>query len=148
MRPSSASLVAAFADGARSQGADVIDIGLASTDQLYFASGHLDLPGAMFTASHNPARYNGIKLCGRGAAPVGRDMGLEEVRRLVEDGVPPYPGRPGGFRTRDLLSAYAVHLRSLVDLRGARPLTVVVDAANGMAGHTVPSVLEGLPVSL
>jgi phosphomannomutase len=148
MRPSSASLVAAFAEGARSQGADVIDIGLASTDQLYFASGHLDLPGAMFTASHNPARYNGIKLCGRGATPVGRDTGLEEIRTLVEDGVPPYPGRPGSLRTRDLLSSYAVHLRSLVDLRDARPLTVVVDAANGMAGHTVPSVLEGLPVTL
>ena len=97
MRPSSAALVAAFADGARSQGADVIDIGLASTDQLYFASGHLDLPGAMFTASHNPARYNGIKLCGRGATPVGRDTGLEEVRTMVEGGVPPYPGRPGSL---------------------------------------------------
>jgi phosphomannomutase len=148
MRPSSQALVAAFADGACSQGADVIDIGLASTDQLYFASGHLDLPGAMFTASHNPARYNGIKLCRAGATPVGRDSGLAEVRRLAEDGVPRFPGAQGTVTARDVLPSYGAYLRSLVDLRAARPLTVVVDAANGMAGHTVPAVLAGLPVTL
>jgi phosphomannomutase len=148
MRPSSPSLVAAFAEGACAQGADVIDIGLASTDQLYFASGRLDLPGAMFTASHNPARYNGIKLCRPGATPVGRDSGLTEVRRLAEEGVPPYSGTSGTVTTRDVLPSYADYLRSLVDLRAARPLTVVVDAANGMAGHTVPAVLESLPLTL
>ena len=148
MRPSSPALLAAFADGACSQGADVIDIGLASTDQLYFASGHLDAPGAMFTASHNPARYNGIKLCRRGASPVGQDSGLAEVRRLAETGVPSFAGATGTLQSRDVLSSYAEYLRTLVDLRGARPLTVVVDAANGMAGHTVPAVLAGLPVTV
>ncbi len=148
MRPSSPGLVAAFAEGACAQGADVIDIGLASTDELYFASGHFDLPGAMFTASHNPARYNGIKLCRRGATPVGQDSGLAQVRSLAEDGVPPYPGPAGTLQTRDVLPSYAEHLHSLVDLSGARPLTVVVDAANGMAGHTVPAVLDGLPLTV
>ena len=148
MRPSSPALSAAFAEGATSQGADVVDIGLASTDQLYYASGSLDLPGAMFTASHNPARYNGIKLCRAGAVPLGQDSGLGEVRRLAEGGVPAAPGAPGSVRRRDLLGDYAAHLRSLVDLRGGRRLTVVVDAGNGMGGHTVPTVLEGLPVDL
>jgi phosphomannomutase len=148
MRPSSKDLVAAFAEGACSQGSDVIDIGLASTDQLYFASGHLDLPGAMFTASHNPARYNGIKLCRAGATPVGRDSGLAEVRRLAEEGVPSFSGAKGTVTTRDVLPSYGEYLRSLVDLRAARPLKVVVDAANGMAGHTVPAVLAGLPITL
>jgi phosphomannomutase len=148
MRPSSPGLVAAFAEGACAQGADVIDIGLASTDELYFASGHFDLPGAMFTASHNPARYNGIKLCRRGATPVGQDSGLAQVRSLAEDGVPPYPGPAGTLQTRDVLPSYTEHLHSLVDLSGARPLTVVVDAANGMAGHTVPAVLDGLALTV
>jgi phosphomannomutase len=146
MRPSSPELVAAFADGATGQGADVVDIGLASTDQLYFASGHLDLPGAMFTASHNPARYNGIKLCRAGASPVGQDSGLREIRDLAERGVPEHQGPRGTVERRDLLSAYAGYLRGLVDLRGNRPLTVVVDAGNGMGGHTVPTVFEGLPL--
>jgi phosphomannomutase len=148
MRPSSPELVAAFAEGATAQGADVVEIGLASTDQLYFASGHLDLPGAMFTASHNPARYNGIKLCRAGAVPVGADSGLAEVRRLAEDGVPDHDGPPGTVRTQDLLAGYAAYLRGLVDLSGIRPLKVVVDAANGMGGHTVPTVLAGLPVDV
>jgi len=148
MRPSSPELVAAFADGATSQGADVIDIGLASTDLLYFASGSLGLPGAMFTASHNPAQYNGIKLCRAGALPVGQDSGLTEIRELAETGVPDHDGPPGSVTTRDLLTAYAEHLRSLVDLRGNRRLKVVVDAGNGMGGHTVPTVLSGLPVDL
>ena len=140
MRESSVPLAAAFADGATAQGADVVDAGLGSTDLLYFASGSLDLPGAMFTASHNPARYNGIKLCRAGAAPVGQDSGLREVRALAEQELPP-AGRRGTVQQRDLLGAYAEHLRGLVDLSGGRPLTVVVDAGNGMAGHTVPAVL-------
>ena len=148
MRPSSPGLVAAFAEGATSQGADVIDIGLASTDQLYFASGSLDLPGAMFTASHNPARYNGIKLCRAGAAPVGQDSGLAEVRTLAEQGVPAYDGAPGTVERRELLPAYATYLRDLVDLRAQRRLTVVVDAGNGMGGHTVPTVLADLPLDV
>ena len=148
MRPSSPELLAAFAEGVNAQGADVIDIGLASTDQLYFASGRLDLPGAMFTASHNPARHNGIKLCRAGAVPVGEGSGLEEVRELAERGVPDVEGRRGSVTTRDLLRAYAEHLRSLVDLSGNRRLKVVVDAGNGMGGHTVPTVLQGLPVDL
>jgi phosphomannomutase len=148
MRPSSPELVAAFAEGVTAQGADVVDIGLASTDLLYYASGSLHLPGAMFTASHNPARYNGIKLCRAGAVPVGQDSGLAEVRELAETGVPDHDGPPGTVRSQDLLASYAEYLRSLVDLRGNRPLKVVVDAGNGMGGHTVPTVLRGLPVDL
>ena len=148
MRASSPELVAAFAQGATSRGADVIDIGLASTDLLYFASGSLGLPGAMFTASHNPAQYNGIKLCRAGAVPVGQDSGLAEIREIAEAGLPDHDGPRGSVTNRDLLPAYAEHLRSLVDLRGNRRLTVVVDAGNGMGGHTVPTVLDGLPVDL
>jgi phosphomannomutase len=142
MRPSSEPLAAAFADGVTSRGADVVHIGLASTDQLYFASGRLGLPGAMFTASHNPARYNGIKLCRAGAAPVGQDTGLAQVRELAEIGSFEVADPPGVVEYRDVLAEYGVYLRGLVDLSGIRPLTVVVDAANGMAGHTVPSVLD------
>jgi phosphomannomutase len=148
MRPSSPELVAAFAAGANAQGAEVIDIGLASTDQLYFASGSLQLPGAMFTASHNPARYNGIKLCRAGAKPVGQDSGLAEIRTLAEQGLPDADGAPGHVETIDLLPAYAVFLRQLVDLRDIRQLKLVVDAGNGMGGHTVPSVLAGLPLDV
>ena len=148
MRPSSPSLVAAFAAGVTSQGADVVDIGLASTDQLYFASGSMDLPGAMFTASHNPAQYNGIKMCRAGAVPVGDDTGLREIRALAESGVAAVDGPHGDVRAEDVLSAYADHLRTLVDLRGNRPLRVVVDAGNGMGGHTVPTVLDGLPLDV
>ncbi|WP_026876285.1 phosphomannomutase/phosphoglucomutase [Jiangella gansuensis] len=149
MRPTSPGLAAAFADGATAAGVDVVDAGLTSTDQLYYASGALDLPGAMFTASHNPAAYNGIKLCRAGAAPVGRDTGLLEIKALIDDGVPPAPvaGR-GAVERRDTLGGYAAYLHGLVDLSGSRPLTVVVDAGNGMAGHTVPAVLavDGLTV--
>ena len=148
MRPSSPELSTAFADGVRSQGADVVLIHLASTDELYFASGHLDLPGAMFTASHNPAQYNGIKLCRAGAVPVGQDSGLVQIREFAERGVPSYGGAPGQVSERDILADYAAYLRSLVDLRANRHLTVVVDAGNGMGGHTVPQVLAGLPVEL
>lgn len=144
MRVSSPSLAAAFAEGVTSQGVDVVSIGLASTDQLYFASGSLNLPGAMFTASHNPAEYNGIKLCRAGATPVGQDTGLAEIRQTVEQGVPPFQGAPGTVRERDVLTDYAAYLRKLVDLTSIRPLKVVVDAGNGMGGHTVPTVF-GMP---
>ncbi|KAK1181542.1 phosphomannomutase/phosphoglucomutase [Streptomyces sp. NBS 14/10] len=152
MRPSSPGLSRAFATGAAALGADVTEIGLCSTDQLYFASGHLDLPGAMFTASHNPAQYNGIKLCRAGAAPIGQDSGLAEIRALVEEwiaGSAPDPVAARGTITqRDVLDDYAAHLRSLVDLTGIRRLKAVVDAGNGMGGHTVPTVFTGLPVEL
>ncbi|MFI8207153.1 phosphomannomutase/phosphoglucomutase [Streptomyces sp. NPDC085937] len=152
MRPSSPGLSAAFARGAAAQGADVTEIGLCSTDQLYYASGALDLPGAMFTASHNPARYNGIKLCRAGAAPVGQDTGLADIRALVEEwsgaGAPTPAAGTGKVTRRDTLDDYAAHLRSLVDLTGIRPLKVVVDAGNGMGGHTVPTVFAGLPLTL
>ncbi len=113
---------------------------------VYYASGSLDIPGAMITASHNPARYNGIKLCKAGAKPVGIETGLAEIRQLVEDGVPAYDGTPGTVTSRDLLPGYAEYLRKLVDLSGIRPLKVVVDAGNGMGGYTVPTVFEGLPL--
>ncbi|MCX2733906.1 phosphomannomutase/phosphoglucomutase [Saccharopolyspora sp. NFXS83] len=148
MRDSSPGLAAAFAEGITGQGVDVISIGLASTDLLYFASGTLELPGAMFTASHNPAQYNGIKLCRAGAAPVGQDSGLSEIQELVAHGVPEFLGAKGTVSERDMAADYARFLRHLVDLREIRPLKVVVDAGNGMAGHTVPTVFEGLPVEL
>jgi phosphomannomutase len=151
MRPSSPALAAAFAEGATGRGADVVDAGLGSTDYLYYASGALDLPGAMFTASHNPAIYNGIKLCRAGAAPVGQDTGLRQIRAWLEHGLPAVAARVGGTGRvvrRDLLPDYAAYLRRLVDLSGIRRLRVVVDAGNGMAGRTVPVVLAGLPVDL
>ena len=142
MRDSSPTLAAAFAEGVTGQGVDVVSIGLASTDLLYYASGTLGLPGAMFTASHNPARYNGIKLCRAGATPIGQDTGLAAIRAAVEAGVPAGPGG-GRVTERDLLADYAAYLRGLVDLTGIRPLKVVVDAGNGMGGYTVPAVLGG-----
>lgn len=141
MRESSPELAAAFADGVLGQGLDVVHIGLASTDQLYFASGDLDCPGAMFTASHNPARYNGIKLCRAKALPVGQDTGLATIKDEVINGVPGYAGTPGSATKVDLLADYAKFLRRLVDLDDIRPLTIAVDAGNGMGGHTVPEVL-------
>lgn len=148
MRPSSPELSAAFADGVTSTGADVVAIGLASTDMLYFASGHLDLPGAMFTASHNPARYNGIKLCRAGARPISQASGLAEIRELAEGGMPEPAATPGTVRSDDLLAAYAAYLAGLVDISDIRPLRVAVDAANGMAGHTAPAVFAGTPVDV
>ncbi|MBT2390515.1 phosphomannomutase/phosphoglucomutase [Streptomyces sp. ISL-1] len=152
MRPSSPGLSGAFARGATARGADVTLIGLCSTDQLYFASGKFDLPGAMFTASHNPAQYNGIKMCRAGAAPVGQDTGLADIRALVESwseqGAPEPAAERGTVTERDTLTDYAAHLLSLVDLSSMRPLKVVVDAGNGMGGHTVPTVFEPLPVTL
>jgi phosphomannomutase len=152
MRPSSPALAAAFARGANSQGVDVVDIGLASTDLLYFASGALDVPGAMFTASHNPAKYNGIKMCKAGAAPIGEESGLVEIRvqaQAILDGTPlPAAATQGTVTQRDMLAEYAAHLNQLVDLKDIRPLKVVVDAANGMGGHTVPTVFAGLPLDV
>ncbi|MEU0403022.1 phosphomannomutase/phosphoglucomutase [Streptomyces sp. NPDC006197] len=152
MRPSSPGLAAAFARGAARLGADVTLIGLCSTDQLYFASGSLGLPGAMFTASHNPAQYNGIKMCRAGAAPVGQDTGLADIRALAEEwsekGAPEAAAKQGAITERDTLADYAAHLRNLVDLTAIRPLKVVVDAGNGMGGHTVPTVFEGLPLDV
>ena len=149
MRPSGPDLVAAFADGVREHGCDVVLIGLASTDGLYFASGVLDIPGAMFTASHNPAQYNGIKLCRAGAAPVGQDSGLRAIREMIEnEAIPAYDGPLGSVEQRDMLAEYASYMRELVDISEIRPLTVVVDAGNGMGGFTVPAVLgdaAGLP---
>jgi phosphomannomutase len=148
MRPSSPGLAAAFAEGVVGQGVDVVEIGLASTDEIYFASGSLHLPGAMFTASHNPARYNGIKMCRAGAVPIGGETGLIDIRDRAAAGLPE-PGSERGTRSsRDVLGDYAAYLRGLVDLAGIRPMTVVVDAGNGMGGHTVPTVLEGLPLKI
>ncbi|MER5214728.1 phosphomannomutase/phosphoglucomutase [Streptomyces sp. NPDC002838] len=152
MRPSSPGLSRAFARGAAARGVDVTEIGLCSTDQLYYASGALNLPGAMFTASHNPAQYNGIKMCRAGATPVGQDTGLAQIRELVEQwsesGAPDPGASTGTITQRDTLEDYAAHLRSLVDLTSIRPLKVVVDAGNGMGGHTVPTVFDGLPLTL
>ncbi|WP_069163977.1 phosphomannomutase/phosphoglucomutase [Nocardia altamirensis] len=144
MRESSPGLAQAFADGVLAQGLDVVHIGLASTDQLYFASGSLDCPGAMFTASHNPAKYNGIKMCRAKALPVGQDTGLATIKSEVTEGVPGYDGPRGTETTTDLLADYAAFLRKLVDLGEVRPLTVAVDAGNGMGGHTVPAVFAAL----
>jgi phosphomannomutase len=144
MRESSPSLAAAFAEGVVAQGLDVVRIGLASTDQLYFASGLLDCPGAMFTASHNPAAYNGIKLCRAGAKPVGKDTGLTTISDEVIGGVPEGGGATGSIEDRDVLAEYGDFLRSLVDLRASRPLRVAVDAGNGMGGHTSPAVLGAI----
>ncbi len=148
MRDSSPKLAAAFAAGVTSQGLDVVRIGLSSTDQLYFASGLMDCPGAMFTASHNPAAYNGIKLCRAGAKPVGADTGLTVIRDDLIAGVPAYQGRyegrPGTVTDRDVLRDYGEFLRSLVDTSGLRRLRVAVDAGNGMAGYTAPAVLGAI----
>jgi phosphomannomutase len=146
-RLSSPALAAAFADGATSQGVDVVDIGLASTDLLYFASGSLDVPATMLTASHNPPNYNGLKFCLSGARPVGQDTGLAEIRGLTEQDLPPREPR-GSVQTRDLLDAYVEHVLSFADVDRMAPLTVVADTANGMGGLVVPAVMSRLPVRL
>jgi phosphomannomutase len=148
MRTTSEPLADAIGRGAASQGANVVRGGLGSTDMVYYASGFLDIPGAMVTASHNPAKYNGIKLCRAGAKPVGIETGLAEIKELVENGVPAYDGKPGTSTDKDLLPGYAEYLKKLVDISGIRPLKVAVDAGNGMAGYTVPTVFKGLPVTL
>ena len=147
MRPSGEELAAAFSDGVRSQGVDVVDLGLASTDLVYFASGSRGAPGAMFTASHNPAQYNGIKFCLAGARPVGADTGLDRIKELASAGVPA-ASAPGSASSADLLGAFADHVRSFVDVSRFRPLKVVADTANGMGGLVVPAVFDALPFDL
>ncbi|MDO5077235.1 phosphomannomutase/phosphoglucomutase [Corynebacterium sp.] len=148
MRDSSPALSAAFASGAASQGVDVIALGLTSTDELYYASGVLECPGAMFTASHNPAEYNGIKMCRSGARPVGQESGLRTIIDDLVNGVPAYDGAVGTIEDRNVLAGYGEFLRGLVDLRDIRPLVVAVDAGNGMGGLTVPEVLKDLPLTI
>jgi len=156
MRPSSPEFIDAFAEGATARGADVVKIGLISTDELYFACGVLDAAGVTFTASHNPAQYNGMKMALPGAVPVSSETGLYEIRDRAQsylaDGIPPGETR-GTISERDVLKDYSEFLRGLVDLRGIRPLKVVVDAGNGMGGLTTPAVLgdtvlEGLPLEI
>jgi phosphomannomutase len=145
MRVSSPSLAQAFIEGATGRGASVVDAGEVSTDALYFASGRLDLPGAMFTASHNPARYNGLKVCRNQAAPIGVESGLEEIRALAEAGRGVAGGEGGSVETADILPEYAAHCRTFVDPGVLRPLKIAIDAGNGMAGKTVPLVFSELP---
>lgn len=145
MRPSSEPLAAAFADGATLAGADVIELGLICTDLIYFASGKLDAPAAMFTASHNPAQYNGIKLCRPGAAPVGQDTGLADIKAMVASGLLERAEERGRVEQRDLLPEYVQHVHSFVDVDALRPLRVIADTANGMGGVVVPAVFAGLP---
>ena len=152
MRESGVELGAAFAEGVTSQGVDVVDSGLGSTDLLYYAAGSMDIPGAMFTASHNPAKYNGIKLCLAGAKPVGQDTGLTQIRdeaqRFLAEGIPA-AATQGTVSRQDVLADYAAYMKKLVpDLEGIRPLKVVVDAGNGMGGFTVPTTFEGLPLEV
>lgn len=147
MRPSGEELAAAFSDGVRSQGVDVVDLGLASTDLVYYASGIRNAPGAMFTASHNPAQYNGIKFCLAGARPVGSDTGLARVKELAETDLPTV-ARTGALTSADLLSDFADHVRSFVDVDRFRPLKVIADTANGMGGLVVPAVFDALPFDL
>jgi phosphomannomutase len=146
MRPSGTTLTAAFAEGANAVGVDVVDLGMASTDFLYFAAGTLDAPGAMFTASHNPAQYNGIKLCLSGARPIGRDTGLAEIEVLTNQFLDaPASGGEGTVTSREMLGDFAAHVRSFVDVPSLKPLKVVCDTANGMGGLVAPLVFDGLP---
>ncbi len=146
MRESGVELTAAFAEGAATQGVAIIDLGLASTDFLYFAAGHLNRPGAMFTASHNPAQYNGVKLCFAGARPIGQDTGLAEIQALTEAFMtnPPAPATPI-VTARNLLAEWVQHVHSFIDVEQLRPLKIVADTANGMGGFVVPLVMAGLP---
>ena len=148
MRPSGEELAGAFMRGLRDQGTDTVDLGMISTDLLYYASGRMQLPGAVWTASHNPSEYNGLKLCRVGAQPVGIDTGLATIRDRAQAGDFPASDAEGGARSADLLDDYAEHVRSFVDLELLRPLTVVADAGNGMGGLVIPPVFDGLPGEL
>jgi phosphomannomutase len=148
MRPSSPELAAAFMKGVRAEGVDTIDIGLASTDLLYYASGRLGVPGGMWTASHNPAQYNGLKLCRAGAEPVSLETGLAQIRDRAMTGDFPEASHPGSHREQDLLGEFAEHVRSFADLGVMAPVKVAIDAGNGMAGHVVPAIFDGLPVEV
>ena len=147
MRPDGEEMAAAFGDGAMDHGVDVVDVGLCATDMLYYGSGHLGMPGAVFTASHNPAGYNGIKMCLGYAAPIGADSGLDEIKQMAISGPDP-AGRSGTRKQVDLLGGYVEHARSFVDLNALKPLRVVADTANGMGGLVVPAVFAGLPFEL
>jgi phosphomannomutase len=147
-RLSSPELAHAIAEGATSRGVDVVDLGLASTDLLYFASGSQDLPGVMLTASHNPKEYNGLKFCLAGARPVGEESGLRDIRAIVEAPALEPAERPGTVERRDLLDAYVEHVLGFADVEAMRPLVVVADTANGMGGLVVPAVMRRLPVTL
>ena len=147
MRVSGIELSAAFAQGARDQGVDIVDLGLASTDLMYFASGKLGAAGAMFTASHNPAQYNGIKMCLAGAKPIGEDSGLREIKALAEQTLPRVAA-PGSISSLDLLADFATHVRSFIDQSNLRPLKIVADTANGMGGLVVPEVFAALPFEI
>jgi phosphomannomutase len=147
-RPSSEPLVAAFIEGALVAGADVVDLGLASTDLCYFAAGSLDAPAAMFTASHNPAQYNGVKMCRAGALPIGQDTGLAEIKAMVAGGLLERAEDPGRTERRDLLPAFVAHVHSFVDLDALQPIRVVADTANGVGGIVAPAVFAGLPMEL
>ncbi len=150
MRPSSPELVRAFSEGVNLQGTHVINIGLCSTDQLYFATGKLKMPGAMFTASHNPAPYNGIKMAQAFAKPIGRDSGLDFIREVLLNGNYDEPNKNKivSITSQDLLEEYAQFLNNLVDCKEIRPLKVVIDAGNGMAGHTAPKIFANLPIEV
>ncbi|MFZ6003915.1 MAG: phosphomannomutase/phosphoglucomutase [Actinomycetota bacterium] len=148
MRESGIDLADAFARGVQSQGIDVIDLGLASTDLLYFASGKLDAPGVMLTASHNPSQYNGMKMCLAGARPIGEESGLREIKAMAAEGSAPTTGPRGAYERLDLLRDFGEHVRSFVDLAALRPLKIVADTANGMGGLVVPAVFDGLPFSI
>ncbi len=147
MRPSGVELAGAFGHGVRSQGVDTVDLGMASTDLIYYAAGRLDAPGAMFTASHNPAQYNGIKLCLAGAKPVGEDTGLADIKAMAEQGAPAAT-KTGTAYDDDVLDDFAAHVRSFVDAGALHPLKVVADTANGMGGLVVPLVFATLPFTL
>ncbi len=147
MRVSGIELSAAFAQGARDQGVDIVDLGLASTDLMYFASGKLGAAGAMFTASHNPAQYNGIKMCLAGAKPIGEDSGLREIKALAQQTLPGV-AEPGSISSLDLLADFATHVRSFIDQSNLRPLKIVADTANGMGGLVVPEVFAALPFEI
>ena len=147
-RLTSPELAAAIAEGATSRGVDVVDIGLASSDLMYFASGALDLPGVMVTASHNSKQYNGLKFCLERAKPVSEDTGLADIRAIVETGNRPRVASSGTVERRSMLDAYVEHVLTFVDATTIRPLTVVIDTANGMGGLVAPAVLERLPVKV
>lgn len=148
MRPSSPDLAEAFSAGITSNGTNVIRIGLASTDMLYFAAGSRNLPGAMFTASHNPAAYNGIKLCLSGARPIGKETGLLTIEKFVREGLPVAMRPPGIESAEDLLSTYADYLHNLVPIKSRRKLKIVIDAGNGMAGYTAPAIFDRLDAEI
>ena len=147
MRPEGDEFASAFGDGVLRHGVDVVDVGLCATDMLYFASGRLDMPGAVFTASHNPAGYNGIKMCLAGAAPIGSESGLGRIKQMAQQGADP-AGRTGARTSEDLLPGYVEHVHSFVDRSALAPLRVVADTANGMGGLVVPAVFDGLPFEL